>query len=64
MPGESAEGAIAYVGLGTNVGDRVHNLVAAIRGIAGESDVQILEISSIYETDPVGMTGSSLFLNP
>jgi 2-amino-4-hydroxy-6-hydroxymethyldihydropteridine diphosphokinase len=63
MTRESAEGAIAYVGLGTNVGDRVHNLVIAMRMIAAEPDIQVLEVSSIYETEPVGMTGSSLFLN-
>lgn len=43
----------AYIGLGSNVGDRLANLVAAVAALAVKG-VEIVQVSSIYETDPVG----------
>jgi 2-amino-4-hydroxy-6-hydroxymethyldihydropteridine diphosphokinase len=50
-----------YIGLGSNVGDRLDHLVDACREI-GES-VRSLETSSIYETEPVGGPDQEAFLN-
>jgi 2-amino-4-hydroxy-6-hydroxymethyldihydropteridine diphosphokinase len=42
-----------YLGLGSNVGDRLAHLRAAVR-LLGEQGVEIEAASSVYETAPVG----------
>jgi 2-amino-4-hydroxy-6-hydroxymethyldihydropteridine diphosphokinase len=42
-----------YLGLGSNVGDRIGHLRAAVR-LLGEHGVEIEAVSSVYETEPVG----------
>jgi 2-amino-4-hydroxy-6-hydroxymethyldihydropteridine diphosphokinase len=44
---------IGYLGLGSNVGDRVGHLRAAIE-LLGERGVEVEAVSSAYETEPVG----------
>ena len=51
----------AYLGLGTNLGDRVANLRAALT-LLGRSG-EVLAVSSIYETAPWGYTNQPDFLN-
>lgn len=53
--------AIAYLGLGSNLGDRIENLVTALELISAQAIVELL--SSIYETEPVGFKEQPLFLN-
>ena len=52
----------AYIALGTNVGDREHNLREALRLLA-EAGIHILKTSSIYETEPVDYLAQAWFLN-
>ena len=52
---------IAYLSLGSNVGDREANLRQAIRHL--ESLGQIAAVSSFYETEPVEFTHQAWFLN-
>jgi 2-amino-4-hydroxy-6-hydroxymethyldihydropteridine diphosphokinase len=54
---------IAYLSLGSNVGDREGYLNAAIQKLNEYPDVHVVKKSSIYETDPVGYTDQDLFLN-
>jgi 2-amino-4-hydroxy-6-hydroxymethyldihydropteridine diphosphokinase len=42
-----------YLGLGSNVGDRRANLQAAVDALPGVG-VDVLEASSVYDTEPVG----------
>jgi 2-amino-4-hydroxy-6-hydroxymethyldihydropteridine diphosphokinase len=42
----------AFVGLGSNVGDRLENLRRAVAEL--RSDVEVVRTSSAYDTDPVG----------
>jgi 2-amino-4-hydroxy-6-hydroxymethyldihydropteridine diphosphokinase len=42
-----------YLGLGSNVGDRLGHLRAAVRSL-GEHWVEVEAVSSAYETEPVG----------
>jgi 2-amino-4-hydroxy-6-hydroxymethyldihydropteridine diphosphokinase len=42
-----------YLGLGSNVGERRAQLQAAVRELPGHG-VEVLESSSVYETEPVG----------
>jgi 2-amino-4-hydroxy-6-hydroxymethyldihydropteridine diphosphokinase len=51
----------AYLGLGSNVGDRATNLAAAIESL--EPEVRVLRTSHIYETEPWGYTEQAKFLN-
>jgi 2-amino-4-hydroxy-6-hydroxymethyldihydropteridine diphosphokinase len=56
-------GTHAYVGLGSNLGDRAGNLLLAVRGMLG-AGLCVARLSSVYETEPVGVPGAQpLFLN-
>ena len=52
---------IAFLSLGSNVGDRVANLKAAIERIRSLGEV--IATSSIYETEPVEFLAQPWFLN-
>lgn len=52
---------IAYLGLGSNLGDRKENLARALRLLSQQ--VVVERLSSIYETEPVGYKNQPLFLN-
>ncbi len=54
---------IAYLGLGANLGDREAALEAALRGLDRPPEITVLRRSSLYETDPVGVTDQPSFLN-
>ena len=53
----------AYIGLGTNIGDREANLREALNELKALPENKIVSISSIYETDPVGYLDQGKFLN-
>lgn len=53
----------AYLGLGSNLGDRRACLAAAARQLAAAPAVRGLRLSPIYETDPVGLEDQPPFLN-
>jgi 2-amino-4-hydroxy-6-hydroxymethyldihydropteridine diphosphokinase len=53
---------IYYLSLGTNQGDKIANINKAIDFLRGIGDIQ--EVSSLYETEPVGMAaGTENFYN-
>jgi 2-amino-4-hydroxy-6-hydroxymethyldihydropteridine diphosphokinase len=51
----------AYLGLGSNLGEREKNLIKAL-SLLGQK-TQLIKVSSIYETEPVGFKEQPLFLN-
>lgn len=53
--------AVVYLGLGSNVGDRLANLRAAARRL--HTEVTLVSVSSVYETEPVGFADQPWFLN-
>ncbi len=53
----------AYLGLGSNLGDREGFLRQAAALLAAEGDITVKKVSSIYETEPVGFTDQGAFLN-
>ncbi|TDF91563.1 2-amino-4-hydroxy-6-hydroxymethyldihydropteridine diphosphokinase [Paenibacillus piri] len=53
----------AYIGLGSNIGDRERYLAEAIRQLESHEHVRISGRSAIYETDPIGLTDQAPFLN-
>jgi len=54
--------AIAYLGLGSNLGDRKQNIENAISSLE-EIGIVILKKSTIIETDPIGDIAQGKYLN-
>ena len=54
--------ATAYIGLGSNLGDRAANLLMGIRGVL-DAGLQVTRLSQIYETEPVETFAQPPFLN-
>src|SRR5712671_2428451 len=52
----------AYVGLGSNLGDRAGNLLLAVRGMM-EASLEVMRLSAIYETEAVETFAQPAFLN-
>ena len=50
-----------YLGIGSNLGDRLGNMSKAVEEL--NTVVSIIDVSSIYEAEPVGMESENLFLN-
>lgn len=55
--------AIAYLGLGSNIGDREQNLRNAIAKLSEVSGIEVTKASSKFETEPYGKTDQSKFIN-
>ena len=51
-----------YLGIGTNLGDRLQILREAVRGL-NEIGVEVKEYSSVYETPPWGFESADAFYN-
>src|SRR5512139_2917956 len=56
------EGMEGYVALGSNLGDRLALLQAGLDGIARRG-IAVVEVSSAWETEPVGTREPLWFLN-
>ncbi|MFN2517305.1 MAG: 2-amino-4-hydroxy-6-hydroxymethyldihydropteridine diphosphokinase [Pyrinomonadaceae bacterium] len=54
--------ANAYVGLGSNLGDRAGNLLLGLRGLL-DAELEVIRFSQIYETEPVETFAQPAFLN-
>lgn len=52
----------AYIGLGSNLEDRAGNLLLGIRGMM-DAGLEVIRLSSIYETEPVETFAQPAFLN-
>jgi 2-amino-4-hydroxy-6-hydroxymethyldihydropteridine diphosphokinase len=44
----------AYLGIGSNLGDRLAFLQGAVDGLAAADGIAVVAVSPVYETDPVG----------
>lgn len=53
----------AYLGIGTNIGDRLSNLQSAVDSLNLVPGTKVTAVSRIYETDPVGFDDQDDFLN-
>ncbi len=54
---------VAYLSIGSNIGDRLSYLKEAVRILNADDDISVSAVSSIYETAPVGFTEQADFLN-
>jgi 2-amino-4-hydroxy-6-hydroxymethyldihydropteridine diphosphokinase len=53
----------AYLGLGSNLGDRLGHLQRAVEALAATAGISVVAVSSVYETAPVGGPAQDDFLN-
>jgi 2-amino-4-hydroxy-6-hydroxymethyldihydropteridine diphosphokinase len=53
----------AFLGLGSNLGDRAKNLQRAVDLLSAEPGVEVAASSSVWETDPVGGPSQPDYLN-
>jgi 2-amino-4-hydroxy-6-hydroxymethyldihydropteridine diphosphokinase len=54
---------LAYLGLGSNVGDRLAHLQGAVDGLGATPGVTVVAVSPVYETSPVGGPPQDDYLN-
>ena len=53
----------AFVGIGSNLGDRETNLRRAIEILSAEDGIEVVAVSALRETDPIGPVEQGPFLN-
>lgn len=53
----------AYVGLGANLGDREATLRRAVELLGEDGGIEVVAVSTLRETDPVGVLDQPRFLN-
>lgn len=54
---------IAFIGLGSNMGNKLANLKKAIEGFGKIQGTKVLTVSSLYKTEPVGDVEQDWFVN-
>ena len=54
---------VVYIGLGSNLGDRSATIQAALDRLDADPEIEVLGVSSLRETDPVGFEDQPRFLN-
>ncbi|MFW6107984.1 MAG: 2-amino-4-hydroxy-6-hydroxymethyldihydropteridine diphosphokinase [bacterium] len=55
--------ARAFIGIGSNLGDRGATIAAAVERIGDLPRTRVVRLSSLIETEPVGVTDQPRFLN-
>jgi 2-amino-4-hydroxy-6-hydroxymethyldihydropteridine diphosphokinase len=55
--------ARAYIGIGANLGDREATIGRALELLAGDPAIEVVAVSTLRETDPVGYLDQPRFLN-
>jgi 2-amino-4-hydroxy-6-hydroxymethyldihydropteridine diphosphokinase len=53
----------AYIGLGANLGPKEVTILRAIDLLGAEPGIEVLELSQLRETEPVGVVDQPAFLN-
>jgi len=53
----------AYISIGSNMGDRLHNCRSGLAALCADGSVQVAALSPLYETAPVDFTEQAWFLN-
>lgn len=55
--------ATVYLGLGSNLGDREANIRRGLAILSEHEDIEVLKVSSLHETEPVGGPPQGPYLN-
>jgi deoxyguanosine kinase len=53
----------AYIGLGSNLGNRQDNINSALRMLAEATDIEVVRVSELIETNPLGQAEQPMYLN-
>jgi 2-amino-4-hydroxy-6-hydroxymethyldihydropteridine diphosphokinase len=53
----------AYVGMGSNLGDRMANLAAGLGALADVPGIDVAAVSRVYESEPWGVADQPSFAN-
>jgi len=53
----------AYLSVGSNLGNRLENLLNSLQKLTLQPKILLQRVSSIYETEPVGVVDQPMFLN-
>ncbi|WP_425446702.1 2-amino-4-hydroxy-6-hydroxymethyldihydropteridine diphosphokinase [Dethiothermospora halolimnae] len=53
----------AYLGIGSNIGDTKKHIEDSIEMLRNNKKIEVIKISSKYETEPIGYTDQDWFLN-
>ncbi|MCE5263202.1 MAG: 2-amino-4-hydroxy-6-hydroxymethyldihydropteridine diphosphokinase [Deltaproteobacteria bacterium] len=61
--GAGLRGVIAFIGIGSNMGDPVFQCREAVRRLCAEPGIRLLRISALYRTEPVGQSDQPWFVN-
>ncbi len=56
-------GTIAYIGIGSNLGEPIQNCRKAIESLSRSKGIALITVSSFYRTEPVGIEDQALFVN-
>lgn len=56
-------GNVAFIGIGSNVGDKIENCRRAITEIGQCKQNRLVAQSSLYKTEPIGYTQQDWFIN-
>ncbi|MBM3674245.1 MAG: 2-amino-4-hydroxy-6-hydroxymethyldihydropteridine diphosphokinase [Actinobacteria bacterium] len=56
-------GTWCFLGIGSNLGDRLGHLQHALDALAAEPRIRVVAVSPVYETEPVGGPPQGDFLN-
>jgi 2-amino-4-hydroxy-6-hydroxymethyldihydropteridine diphosphokinase len=54
---------LVYVALGSNLGDREGTIRRALKLLEADGQIEVVAVSSLHETDPVGYLDQPRFLN-
>ena len=54
---------VAYIGFGSNLGDREQHIVSALHLLTQSPSLCFIKMSSLYETEPAESVGGTTFLN-
>ena len=54
---------IAYIGIGSNLGDKLHNCRHSINRISKLPGYSVTKSSAIFKTEPDGVTGQDWYIN-
>jgi len=53
----------AYIGLGSNLGDREKSIKSAVKILGEKEGIEVIRVSDIIETSPLGQTNQPKYLN-
>jgi len=59
----SIEEKVAYIGIGSNLGDKVNNCLQSIKKIGRLPKCKVIARSSLFKTEPQGVTGQDWYTN-